>query len=117
VLPPRRRDWRSSHGAFKYTDAALAASPVKTATLKEGLLKVRAKGNGSVPITYRLGEPSQGSVGAVITSGSSVLCANFGGRVARDSGTDPPNPGGRGQFIAMDAPAPGACPTPPDACP
>jgi hypothetical protein len=91
-------------------------SPVKVATLKAGMLKIVAKGNGPLPITYRLGEPSQGSVGVVFTSGSTVLCANFGGTVTRDSGTNPPNPGGAGQFVAANAAAPGACPMPPDAC-
>ena len=110
-------NWQLVNGSFKYKDRMLAASPVKTATLKLGLLQVTAKGNGPTPISYRLGEPSQGSVGVIFTSGSTVLCANFGGTVTRDSGTNPPNPGGRGQFVATDALAPGACPTPPDACP
>jgi hypothetical protein len=85
--------------------------------LKNGLLQITAKGNGPIPISYRLGEPSQGSVGVIFTSGSTVLCANFGGTVTKDSGTNPPNPGGKGQFAAKDAPAAGACATPPDTCP
>jgi hypothetical protein len=110
-------NWRASGGTLTYHDTALAASPVKVATLKSGQLKIVAKGNGPLPITYRLGEPSQGSVGVVFTSGATVLCANFGGTVTRDSGTNPPNPGGAGQFVAANAVAPGACPMPPDACP
>ena len=110
-------NWRLVHGAFKYKDTALAASPVKVATLKNGLLQVTAKGNGPIPISYRLGEPSQGSVGVVFTSGATVLCANFGGTVTKDSGTNPPNPGGKGQFAAKKASAPGGCPTPPVTCP
>jgi hypothetical protein len=110
-------NWRASGGAYKYADRALAASPVKGAMLKAGVFKVVAKGYGPIPIPYRLGEPSQGSVGVTFTTGGSVLCANFGGTVLRDSGTDPPNPGGRGQFLAKDAPAPGVCPTAPDTCP
>jgi hypothetical protein len=110
-------NWQAKGGLFKYVDAKMAASPVKTAVLKAGLLKVNAKGNGPTPITYRLGEPSQGSVGAVFTSGATVLCANFGGSVVRDSGTNPPNPAGKGQFVAKTAPAPGVCPMPPDTCP
>jgi len=50
------------------------------------------------------------------TSGATTWCAVFGGRVLRDSGTDPPVPGGRGQFSAKDAP-PAACPPAPAACP
>src|SRR5205085_5563486 len=102
---------------FKYTDRLLAASPVKTAIFKNGRLQFTANGKGPIPITYRLGEPTQGSVAVVFTSGATVLCANFGGIVTRDSGTSPPNPGGRGQFIAKNALAPGACPPAPDTCP
>ncbi len=110
-------NWLLSRGTFRYKDRALTASPVKTATFKNGRLQFTAKGNGSIPITYRLGEPAQGSVGVVFASGSTVLCANFGGTVTRDSGTNPPNPGGKGQFIAKDALPPGACPTAPNTCP
>ena len=110
-------NWRRASGAFRYVDAKLAASPVKAARLKNGLLKVIAKGNGPTAITYRLGEPSQGSVGVVFTSGATTWCANFGGVVKQDSGTDPPNAGGKGRFVAKDAPPPGACPTAPVACP
>lgn len=109
--------WRRVGGGFDYTDAKLARSPVKVARIRKGVLKVVAKGGGSTPITYRLGEPSQGSVGVVFASGTTTWCANFGGMVKRDSGTDPPNPGGKGRFMAKRAPAPGACPAPPDTCP
>ena len=76
-----------------------------------------AKGNGPAAISYRLVEPAQGSVGVIVTSGSTVLCANFGGTVSKDSGTNPPNTGGKGVFTARNAAAPGACPVPPDTCP
>ncbi len=110
-------NWRLAGTAFRYKDNALAASPVKTALLRNGGLQFNASGKGPLPITYRLGEPSQGSVGVIVKSGALVLCANFGGTVTRDSGTNPPNPGGKGQFIAKNAPAPGGCPTPPGSCP
>jgi hypothetical protein len=110
-------NWRLSRTTFRYSDRALAASPVKSAKLQDGKVEVTASGKGPIPITYRLGEASQGSVGVIFTSGSTVLCTNFGGTVTKDSGTDPPNPGGRGQFVAKDSPPPGACPTPPDTCP
>ncbi len=109
--------WKRSGGSFRYADPKLVMSPVKAARLKKGVLRIVAKGNGPIPITYRLGEPSQGSVGATFASGSVVWCANFGGQVKRDSGTNPPNAGGKGRFVATSAPAPGACPTPPDTCP
>ena len=109
--------WQRSTGMFRYADPTLARSPVKSARLRGGLLKIVAKGNGPMPITYRLGEPSQGSVGVVFMTGTTTWCTDFGGVVTRDSGTDPPNPGGKGLFIAKEAAAPGACPTPPDTCP
>ncbi len=110
-------NWRLTRTTFMYKDKSLATSPVKVATLKKGLLQFTASGKGPIPITYRLGEPSQGSVGVIFKSGSTVWCANFGGIVTKDSGTNPPNPGGKGQFAAKDASAPGACPTAPDTCP
>jgi hypothetical protein len=110
-------NWHLTGGTFKYNDATLTASPVKVATLKGGVLKITAKGNGPILIPYRLGEPSQGSIGVVFASGSTVLCANFGGTVVTDSGTNPPNPGGKGRFSAKKALAPGACPAAPDRCP
>jgi len=116
-LPPGG-NWRAlSGGTYRYADSSLAMSPVRAATVGNGRLQVVAKGSGPTPITYRLGEPSQGSVGVVFTSGSTVLCANFGGTVRKDSGTNPPNEGGKGQFSAKDAARPGACPMPPDSCP
>jgi hypothetical protein len=110
-------NWRLRGATFRYKDTALAASPVKTAMLMDGLVQLTASGKGPLPITYRLGEPMQGSVGVIVTSGPQVWCANFGGTVTKDSGTNPPNPGGKGQFAAKNAPAPGGCPTPPDECP
>jgi len=110
-------NWRSTRGVLRYKDTALAASPVKIAALKSGMLQVTAKGNGPIPISYRLGEPLQGSVGVIFTSGSTVLCANFGGTVTQDSGTNPPNAGGKGRFVAKNALAPSGCPAPPDTCP
>lgn len=56
-------------------------------------------------------------MGVIFKSGKMIACANFGGTVTKDSGTDPPNPGGKGQFAAKNALPPGACPTPPDTCP
>jgi hypothetical protein len=110
-------NWRWSRGGLKYLDATLASSPVRVVSLKKGSLRLSARGNGPTAIPYRLGEPSQGRVGVIFTSGSRVLCANFGGTVLKDSGTDPPNVGGRGLFVAKNAAAPGACPIPPDTCP
>jgi hypothetical protein len=109
-------NWRTVAGGYRYRDAQLAASPVKTAVWNAGLLKFTAR-SGGAPLTYHLTAPSQGSIGVVVASGSTVLCADFGGTVVRDSGTNPPNPDGRGQFMAKLAPPPATCPVPPDACP
>jgi len=110
-------NWRRIHGGFKYLDKTLAASPVGSAQLKNGSLRFNAKDGGPTPISYGLDEPSQGSVAVVVSSGSEVLCADFGGTVSKDSGTNPPNAGGKGLFIAKGAPAPAACPVPPAVCP
>ena len=110
-------NWRRSPGGFKYQDATLESSPVRIASLKNGSLRFSVKGRGPTAVSYRLREPSQGSIGVILTSGSRVLCANFGGTVSKDSGTGPPNAGGTGVFIARDAAPPAACPIPPDACP
>ncbi len=110
-------NWQMTSSGFRYRDTELAASPVASATLADGNLRISAKGNGPIPISYRLGEPSQGSVGVIVTSGTTTWCANFGGTISKDSGTDPPNAGGKGQFRARDAARPDACPMPPDTCP
>jgi subtilisin-like proprotein convertase family protein len=116
---PAGAHWSSpSAGTFVYQDRSLAVGPVRTAVIHDGRqFKVTLKGNGPLPIPYTLDEPVQGAVGVVLRSGSRTFCARFGGRITRDSGTNPPNPGGRGQFNAKNAPAPGSCPVPPATCP
>ena len=69
------------------------------------------------PIAYSLDEPAQGALAVRFTSGDTTWCAVFGGRILRDSGTDPPIAGGRGQFSAKDAARPGTCPLAPVSCP
>jgi hypothetical protein len=63
-----------------------------------------------------LDEPAQESLAVRFTSGATRYCAVFGGDVTKDSGTDPPNAGGKGKFKAKNAPAPLACPVAPP-CP
>jgi hypothetical protein len=102
---------------YKYKDALAANGPCKIAILKNlKLLKVVCKAKLQ-PIAYSLDEPAQGSIAVRFTSGDTTLCALFGGVIKADSGTDPPNLGGKGQFKAKDAPAPAACPAPPIPCP
>lgn len=107
---------RPSQPSYRYVDAAFANGPCKVGTVKHGtLLKVSCAAKVS-PIGYSLDEPMQGTLALRFTSGGATWCAVFGGRVRRDSGTDPPVAGGRGQFSAKDAPAPPACPPAPTTC-
>ena len=88
-------------GAFRYRDPGLASGPVRSAIFRGGrLAKVSARG---AAIGFTLDEPSQGSLGAVLTSGQRRYCTLFGGHVKHD---------GPGTFGAVKAPPPGACPTP-----
>jgi hypothetical protein len=120
-LPSVAGGWTASGNAtsptFTYRDRLAANGPCKAAKVKDGkLLKVTCTAK-LAPIGYSLDEPSQGAVAVRFTSGATTWCAVFGGRVLRDSGTDPPVAGGRGQFSAKDAPAPATCPAPAVACP
>ena len=111
-------NWIDKGTKWTYKDSDLSEGPIKSATIKNGQIKVSVKGNGPTPIPYTLDEPTQGSVGVVFSSGATGVCTNFGGTIKKDSGTDPPNPGGKGQFSAKDVlVAPGACPSPPVSCP
>jgi subtilisin-like proprotein convertase family protein len=119
LVMPAGAGWTAKGGGdFVYKDKTLAAGPVKSAVIKNGrTIKVVAKGNGPTPIPYTLDEVAQTAVGVEFHSGPLSVCTEFGGLTRIDSGTNPPNPGGRGRFLAKDAPAPGACPTPPGSCP
>ena len=101
---------------YRYRDPQALHGPCSTASLRPALLRVTCAARRS-PIAYSLDEPSQGAVAVRVASGATTWCMVFGGRVRRDSGTDPPNPGGHGRFSAVDAPAPAACPPEPAACP
>lgn len=102
---------------FKYKDATYANGPCKVAGVKgTKLLKVVCQAKVQ-PIDYSLDELAQGAVAVRFTSGTITYCARFGGLVKKDSGTDPPITGGKGQFAAKDAPAPLTCPTAPAQCP
>lgn len=121
ALPSVGGSWQTSGSppnvGYKYKDRLFANGPCKAAVVKDAkLLKVTCKAS-SQPIAYSLDEASQGSVAVQFTSGVTSYCALFGGTIARDSGTDPPNLGGKGQFNAKDASAPAQCPVPPSPCP
>ena len=121
ALPSVAGSWRlsglPSRPKYRYKDAAAANGPCKTAAIAIGSgIKVICTAK-QAPLAYSLDEPSQGAIAVRITSGGTTWCATFGGQVVRDSGTDPPVDGGRGQFSAKDAPAPAACPPAPATCP
>jgi hypothetical protein len=118
ALPNATFNWQpKSAGSFGYKDKAYANSACGVVTLKKNkLLKVVCQAKIQ-PIDYSLDEASQGAVGVRFTVGTTVYCARFGGTVKKDSGTDPPNAGGKAQFAAKDAPAPLTCPVAPAPCP
>ncbi|HEV7734698.1 MAG TPA: hypothetical protein VGR62_21170 [Candidatus Binatia bacterium] len=93
---------------FKYTDAAFAHGPCKSATIKDGkTLSVVCKATAQ-PIAFSLDEPSQGAVAVRFGSGNHTYCAMFGGTVKDVQ---------EKKFSARNAPAPPACPAVPIVCP
>jgi len=91
--------WTQLPSGFRYSDPTLARGPVRVAFIKaRRLAKVVAMGSG---IGFTLDEPSQGSLGAVLTTGGHRYCTLFGGSIR----TDVP-----GRFVAVKAPAPAVCP-------
>ncbi len=120
-LPSVAGSWSVSGNAsrptYRYRDRHFVNGPCKSVKIQDGKL-VSASCNAKLsPIAYSLDEPSQNALAVRFTSGGTTWCALFGGRVRRDSGTDPPVGGGRGQFSASDAPRPIACPASPSGCP
>src|SRR6266850_2679228 len=90
--------------------------PCKSVKVKPGkLLRVLCVAK-TAPTAYTLDEPEQGTLAVRFTSGATAYCATFGGDRTVDSGTNPPNGGGKGKFKAKDAvavpcaPAPAPCP-------
>jgi hypothetical protein len=119
-LPSSAGTWeakgKSPTPTYAYKDADAAEGPCTVAKVKDGkLLKVVCSAKVQ-PIDYSLDEPTQGVLAVRFTSGTTTYCATFGGDITADSGTNPPNPGGKGKFKAKDAPA-APCPTAPAACP
>jgi hypothetical protein len=96
---------------YLYRDATGAHGPCHQATLRGGkspMVKVACRAKHQ-PIAYTLDEPSQGSLGVNLTSGSATYCTLFGG-VVTDSGATR-------KFVAKNASVPTTCPTPPAGCP
>ncbi len=119
-LPSVGGSWTAGRNAarpsYRYRDPRFAHGPCKTAQLKHGKLLGLSCTAKAQPIDYSLDEPSQGAVAVRFTVGATTWCTVFGGRVKRDSGTDPPVDGGRGKFSATDAPPPAVCPPAPEPC-
>ncbi len=102
--------------AYKYKDALSVAGPCKSAVVKHGKqLKINCTAK-TQPISYSLDESYQGAIAVRLTSGTTEYCTVFGG-VTKDSGTDPPNPGGKGVFQAKAASTPAECPFAFSTCP
>jgi hypothetical protein len=120
-LPAVGGSWQSKGTGpkltFVYKDKSGANGPCASASLKNGKHLKVACGAKLRPISYSLDEPAQTSVAIRFETAAVAYCAQFGGNVKKDSGTDPPNAHGKGVFQAVDAPAPVACPAPPTSCP
>jgi hypothetical protein len=101
--------------SYTYKDPTSLAGPCKVAKVKHGkLLKVVCLAK-TQPIGYSLDEPAQTALAVRFVSGATTYCATFGGDVVVDSGTNPPNPGGKGKFKAKNASVSPCPPAPP--CP
>ena len=100
TLPMPAAGWSERPtGVFRYRDPRLAMGPVKVALLRAGRSsKIVAHGAG---IGFTLDEPSQQSLGVVITSGGRRYCTLFGGSIRVNQA---------GRFIAVRAPVPNTCP-------
>jgi hypothetical protein len=92
---------------YVYRDTNVAFTPVKFLMITQGKLKILTRGAGLTGVT--LNETSQGEIAVHYTSGTgNKLCADFGASSIR---ADKP-----GAFVALNAPAPVACPPEPAAC-
>src|SRR5581483_5004987 len=99
-MPAANWSVNSTGTMFRFRNRSAPAGPsaVKLAVIKDGrLIKVSAKDSG-----LTLDEPTQGSVGIVLTSGTRRYCALFDSGIVRDQ---------PGRFSARNAPAPAACPS------
>jgi Tol biopolymer transport system component len=96
---------------YKYIDKDLVNGPCKKVLIRPGkLLKAVCRGS---QIAFTLDEPTQGLVAVRFSTGSGSAatssCLRFGGTVVHDTQA---TAGKSGQFKAVDAPPPPACPVP-----
>ena len=119
-LPSANESWvakgKPPTPSYVYKDSKFLTGPCKSVKVKHGKQLQVACLAKTLPIAFSLDEPSQGSLAVQFRSGTTTYCATFGGDVTADSGTNPPNAGGKGKFKAKNAPT-GTCPLPPVPCP
>jgi len=103
--------WTGRNGAFTYKDKLLANGPVATATIKNGQIKVLAKGaQMDYGLLNFLGQPS--GIRAALVVGTTPVCALFPGSTGVVKKDDPV----KGFYSAVKAEAPAACADPPAFC-
>jgi hypothetical protein len=73
------------------------------------VLKAKVKDYRGTVLSYTLDEPSQGSMGVLISTGTDQHCMDFGGEVRHDEGEVLGDGVHRGKFGARLAPAPPSC--------
>jgi hypothetical protein len=120
-IPMPAQQWTATgSGAtlgYRYKDSTASNGPCKVAIAKGGTLLKAVCSGKSRPIDYSLDEAAQAVVGVNFIAGDRGYCSQFGGTIKTDSGTEPPNSGGKGVFAAGDAPAPATCAAAPSPCP
>jgi hypothetical protein len=100
-------NWEELPGGYRYRDRSREAGPCRTVVLKrDRVLTASCKG---AQIGFSLDEPSQGTLGVKLTTGSDSVryCMEFGGTIVKDT---PAAAGRTGSFKAKKAPVPTACP-------
>jgi hypothetical protein len=104
-------NWTAKKGAFGYKDKTLANSPVLAAVIKNGQIKISAKGaQMDYGILNFLGQAS--GIRATFTVGATPVCALFPGTLGKVKKDDPV----KGVYSAGNAEAPAACVDPPAFC-
>jgi hypothetical protein len=99
-------NWREKNGKYLYADDEMLSSPVKRATMKDGLLKVLVK--GSAIDLVLIGNGPQGTMGARMQVAGPFWCTNFPG----DDGVLKRDDPVKGKFLAVNAERPSACRSP-----
>lgn len=103
--------WTPRNGAFTYKDKLLANGPVVAATMKNGQIKVLAKGaQMDYGLRAFLGQAS--GIRATLTVGVTPVCALFPGLQGVVKKDDPV----KGFYSALKAEPPDACTDPPPFC-